>query len=382
MYILMISRGYPTVKEPQWGCFEQDQAEALLRFGHKVVVVSVDSRFLWRFRKIGISHKVKNGVDYFNSFWIPGRLLSRFCGMGVSQWVRRRQLEKMFGMIVSQYGKPDVIYGQFFFNTYLGIFLKKKYGIPLVGIEHAGRFNQDRLDPYTLKLATYAYNYVDAVIAVSETLKARLKYHFKKDAYVVHNLVSSVFENAIRKVSTSENFQFVSTGSLVYGKGFDILINAFAASGLVAKGIKILIIGDGVEKEKLQSQISSLHLDDNIILVGQKSKDEIVKILCDSHAFILPSRSENFSVAVLEALSVGLPVIATICGGIKECINEKNGILVPVEDTQALCAALKEMYLNYSKYDMNYIMTDYQNRFSSSVIAKQLTDIFETVVSK
>lgn len=382
MYILMISRGYPTVKEPQWGCFEQDQAEALQRYGHKVIVVSVDNRFLWRYRKIGVTKKVKDGVVYYNSFWAPRKLVSTLCGMDFSVRLTMIQLERMYKRIVHEHGKPDVIYGQFFFNTYLGIFLKKKYGIPLVGIEHAGRFNQDRLDPYTLKLATYAYNYVDAVIAVSETLKARLKYHFKKDAYVVHNLVSSVFENAIRKVSTSENFQFVSTGSLVYGKGFDILINAFAASGLVAKGIKILIIGDGVEKEKLQSQISSLHLDDNIILVGQKSKDEIVKILCDSHAFILPSRSENFSVAVLEALSVGLPVIATICGGIKECINEKNGILVPVEDTQALCAALKEMYLNYSKYDMNYIMTDYQNRFSSSVIAKQLTDIFETVVSK
>lgn len=382
MYILMISRGYPTVKEPQWGCFEQDQAEALQRYGHKVVVVSVDSRFICRFRKIGISKKVKNGVVYFNSFWIPGKLVSMLCGTGVSQWVRRRQLEKMFGMIVSQYGKPDLIYGQFFFNTYLGIFLKKKYGIPLVGIEHAGRFNQDRLDPYTLNLATYAYNYVDAVIAVSETLKARLKYHFKKDALVVHNLVSSVFENAIRKVAVNKNFQFVSTGSLVYGKGFDILINAFAASGLADQRVKILIIGGGEEREKLQRQISSHHLDENIILVGQKSKDEIVKILCESHAFILPSRSENFSVAVLEALSVGLPVIATICGGIKECINDKNGILVPVEDTQALCAALKEMWQNYLKYDMNYIMTDYQNRFSSSVIAKQLTEIFETVISQ
>ena len=382
MYILMISRGYPTVDEPQWGCFEQDQAEALQRYGHKVVVVSVDSRFLWRFRKVGISHVVKNGVDYFNSFWIPGKLVSMLCGPRWSQWLRKRQLEKMFGIIVAQYGKPDVIYGQFFFNTYLGVFLKKKYQIPLIGIEHAARFNEDKLDSFTRKYSSCAYNHTDALIAVSETLKVRLKYHFKKDAYVVHNLVSSIFENSKRISNNIHNFQFVTTGSLIYRKGFDLLINAFAASGLAEQGIKIVIIGDGEESERLQKQISSFSLNNNIILAGQKSKPDIVKILCDSQAFILPSRSENFSVAVLEALSVGLPVIATICGGIKECINEKNGILVPVEDTQALCAALKEMYLNYSKYDMNYIMTDYQNRFSSSVIAKQLTDIFETVVSK
>lgn len=44
MYILMIARGYPT-EDPQWGCFEQDQAEALCNNGHQVVVLSVDSRF-------------------------------------------------------------------------------------------------------------------------------------------------------------------------------------------------------------------------------------------------------------------------------------------------------------------------------------------------
>lgn len=381
MYILMISRGYPTVKEPQWGCFEQDQAEALQRYGHKVVVVSVDNRFLWRYRKIGITKKVKDSVVYYNSFWAPRKIISTLCGMDFSVRLTMIQLEKMYKRIVHEYGKPDIIYGQFFFNTYLGTFLKKKYHIPLIGIEHAARFNQDKLDSFSWKYSSSAYKHADAVIAVSDSLRDRLKYHFKLKAYVVHNLVSSIFENS-KRIRNNQNFQFVTTGSLIYRKGFDLLINAFASTGLADRRVKILIIGSGEEREKLQEQISNLQLDDNIILVGQKSKDEIVKILCDSHAFILPSRSENFSVAVLEALSVGLPVIATICGGIRECINEKNGILVPVEDTQALCAALKEMYLNYSKYDMNYIMTDYQNRFSSSVIAKQLTDIFETVVSK
>lgn len=382
MYILMISRGFPSAKDPQWGCFEQDQAEALHRNGHKVVVVSVDSRFRWRLRKIGITHRQKNGINYYNSFWLPGKVVSRLCGMKIGLLLRKMQLDRMYKRIVRKYGKPDVIYGQFFFNTYLGVFLKNKYQIPLVGIEHAARFNHDKLDSYTWTLASYAYNYADAVIAVSETLKDRLQYHFKRKAYVVHNLVSSTFENINMKTVDYQKFQFVATGSLIYRKGFDLLIDAFAASGLAAKNIKIVIIGDGEERNNLQNQISSLHLDNNIILVGKKTKPEIVEILCESHAFILPSRGENFSVAVLEALSIGLPVIATLCGGIRECINEKNGILVPVDDSRALCDTLKRMYYNYSQYDMDYIVTDYQTRFSSSAIAKQLTDIFESVISK
>lgn len=378
----MISRGFPSAKDPQWGCFEQDQAEALHRNGHKVVVVSVDSRFRWRLRKIGITHRQKNGINYYNSFWLPGKVVSRLCGMKIGLLLRKIQLDRMYKRIVRKYGKPDVIYGQFFFNTYLGVFLKNKYQIPLVGIEHAARFNHDKLDSYTWTLASYAYNYADAVIAVSETLKDRLQYHFKRKVYVVHNLVSSTFENINMKTVDYQNFQFVATGSLIYRKGFDLLIDAFAASDLAAKNIKIVIIGDGEERNNLQNQISSLHLDNNIVLVGKKTKPEIVEILCESHAFILPSRGENFSVAVLEALSIGLPVIATLCGGIRECINEKNGILVPVDDSRALCDTLKRMYYNYSQYDMDYIVTDYQTRFSSSAIAKQLTDIFESVISK
>ncbi len=382
MYILMISRGYPTAKDPQWGCFEQDQAEALQRYGHKVVVVSVDSRFLWRFRKIGITKRVKDNVVYYNSFWTPRKVVSLVFGLKSSVRLTLIQLEMMYKRIVHEYGKPDVIYGQFFFSIYLGTYLKKKYQIPLVGIEHASILNQDRLDVFTWKYASNAYPHADALIAVSETLRDRLQYHFKQQAFVVHNLVSSDFEDSKRNPDNNQNFQFVTTGSLIYRKGFDLLIKAFATSGLSEQGIRIVIIGEGEEREKLQKQIASFNLGDSVILVGRKTKAEIVKILCESHAFILPSRSENLSVAVLEALSVGLPVIATICGGIRECINEKNGILVPVEDIQALCDALKTMYQNYSKYDMNYIVKDYQNRFSSSVIAKQLTDIFKTVISK
>ena len=47
MYILMLSRGIPSSRYPQWGCFEKDQAEALAALGHKVIVLSVDSRFLF-----------------------------------------------------------------------------------------------------------------------------------------------------------------------------------------------------------------------------------------------------------------------------------------------------------------------------------------------
>ena len=62
MFILIISRGVPSTKNPHWGCFEKDQAEALTLLGHKVVVASIDTRFLWEWRKIGITKTTINNI--------------------------------------------------------------------------------------------------------------------------------------------------------------------------------------------------------------------------------------------------------------------------------------------------------------------------------
>ena len=118
----MISRGVPTPQDPQWGCFEKDQAEALTAFGHKVVVASVDSRFRLTNRHYGIKHSNINGVDYFDSHWIPGTL-PNLVGSKLSDNIQRKQLAEIYNKVVKLYGKPDVLYGQFFFNTFLALLL-------------------------------------------------------------------------------------------------------------------------------------------------------------------------------------------------------------------------------------------------------------------
>lgn len=377
----MISRGYPTKKEPQWGCFEQDQAEALCNNGHKVVVLSVDSRFLWRIRKIGITHYFKNGINYYNSFWIPG-IITNNISHKLNLFVKEKQIMRLYKLVEKVYGKPDVIYGQFFFNTAIAVCLQKKYDIPLVGIEHAERFNADKLESITRKMASYAYSNAEEIVTVSQTLRQRILYHFKRDSIVVHNLVNGIFFQVKRNKKKTDTFCFSSVGSLVYRKGFDLLIDAFSIMYKVNRKVRLMIIGEGEEREKLQNRIDQLGLSDNIFLVGRKNKNEIIRILNDSSAFILPSRSENFSVSVLEALAVGLPVIATLCGGIKECINDDNGLLVPVEDVNALSDAMKVMYCTIDKYDNHKIAQDCLNRFSPSVIASQLTEVFENTIRK
>ena len=226
MFILMIARGTPSKQYPLWGCFEKDQAEALASIGHKVVVASVDSRFLFKYRKVGLTHTTINSVEYYNHFLIPSALLD-IVSHKFSIKTREWEMKQLFKHILQVHGKPNIIYGQFFSNTLLGVQISKKYNIPLVGIEHAGRFNEPTLKnwKYTQQDAQYAYMNTNATIAVSKSLKESLTRHFSIDPIVVHNMVGADFQYIANE--KKRPFTFIATGRLTYGKGFDLLPLAF-----------------------------------------------------------------------------------------------------------------------------------------------------------
>ena len=114
--------------------------------------------------------------------------------------------------------------------------------------------------------------------------------------------------------------------------------------------------------------------------MGHKSKQEIVALLQDSDIFVLPSQSETFGVAYIEALACGLPIIATDCGGPQDIVTNSNGILIPINDQQALEQAIIQMTSNLSSYNHESIAEDCQNRFSSNNVAKQITQILEQTI--
>lgn len=381
MYILLIARGIPSKQDPQWGCFEFEQAKALNAFGHKVVVLSVDERFRFNRGKVGLTYKLVDGIDCYNYCLFPKKISNLF-GFSCSSKISEKQYLFLFNKIIEEQGLPDIIYSHYLMLSYNASLLKGYFNIPLVAIEHWSELNKDILIPIAKKIGNFTYPKVDKLICVSESLKLMVKKHFDKDSVVVHNMIADNFCDQQLNFMNTLKIKFVTTGSLIHRKGFDLLPKAFAKLNLPKDKWEMNIIGGGEEYDNLQNQINSVGLQDNIHLLGQKTKTEIVDILRESSAFILPSRNENFSVAVLEALACGLPVISSICGGIRECIFDFNGLLFSVDDVDALAEAIKYMFENYQSYDRAKIVEDCKNRFSPEVIARQLTDVFEKVVEE
>lgn len=380
MNILLFSRGYPSNKDVQWGCFEKDQALALKKLGHNVIIVSIDGRFRFYYRKLGITRIEDKDFTAYNLFLIPFAILKLF-GKSVFLWYLRKMTSLLYAKVEEEF-TPDIIYAHYLTNIYAASVIKEKTGLPLVGIEHWSMLNRDVLASSVKAMGEVAYQSVDSLISVSESLRKRILTHFSKDSIVIHNMVNLDFrsKSITYNFSSNKTFKIVSVGSLFYGKGYDVLIRAFHQSRLYEKGVTITVVGEGNERRNLEKQIKALGLQNNIFLVGQKNKDEIVDILISSDLFVHPSRGENFSVAIIEGQAAGLPVIATLCGGASDCINEKNGKIVQIGDVDELSNALIYMYNHIENYNKKLISSECLNKYSSSAIAQQINGVLNSVL--
>lgn len=381
MRIFIIARGYPSPQEPTWGCFEKDQAEALVQLGHNVTIISIDTRFRWHKRKFGLTQLNFGNLDIYNLFIIPLSLLFFIPKSWRYKLVSYTYL-KLFQHVVRKKGIPDILYAHYLRYMFYGIDIQKKYNIPLVGIEHWSKIGEKAIQPRIKKSAQNIYPQLDQLLTVSSSLKYNIQQQIGNinDILVTNNMVGKEFFYSSK--SNEKSLKIVSAGGLIYRKGYDLLIEALSHIKHLPDNWQLTIIGNGPLKQELQTLVQQKGLQKHIHLIGQKSKIDIVSQFQESDFFVLPSRSETFGVVYIEAMACGLPIIATDCGGPRDIVTESNGLLIPNEDIDALSNAILYMIKNINKYDRKAIAENCQARFSSEVIAKQLTQIFEDTIKK
>ena len=134
-------------------------------------------------------------------------------------------------------------------------------------------------------------------------------------------------------------------GQLVRGKGVDVLLRALAAS---RRGARLLVVGEGRQEHELRALASSLRLGGRVTFTGRVSYEALGTFYARARCLAMPSRSpETFGLAGLEALSHGLPVIASDVGGMREWLDDgKNGIAVPSGDAASLARAIDRLILD------------------------------------
>lgn len=173
-------------------------------------------------------------------------------------------------------------------------------------------------------------------------------------ARIVGNHRVRVIQNLIRDLplppsyASRDPMSFLAVGRLDKQKGFDLLISGFASSGLAKQGVSLTILGEGPERQSLQALACELGVDHAVDLHGIRPDPETW--MAQASVYVLPSRYEGFPNALLEAMAMGCPSIATDCDtGPGEIIHhDVNGWLIPVEDADALSKALSMMFDDHS----------------------------------
>ena len=378
MKVLFVTRGFPSEKEIMIGNYEAVQAKALVAKGLDVSVLAIrwkPTRYL--FFNNRIFHRKVDGVDIYEFIYVNVserfRFLRRFCPP-MSHGFR-----KTFNKYMRENGLPDIVHAHIVLYAYNTLFLKTEYNLPFVITEHWTQMNTGNVSK-EIEEMSIAYRYADRVICVSRALADSLKNNFQINSIVIHNMVSDSFFKSARIPSNDNQFSFIAIGAFRKNKGFDILIDAFA-KGRFPENVCLNIVGDGEERELVESKIRTYQLSNQVKLLGTKTPDEVNELLCHSDCFVLSSRLETFAIVVIEAMSKGLPVIATRSGGPETFRRPEHGLLVDKESVEQLSDAMKYMIRHNSDYDSVSIRKFCHSNFSQDIIVDKIIEVYNNVIN-
>ena len=172
-------------------------------------------------------------------------------------------------------------------------------------------------------------------------------------------------KEVLEKLGINKDYKNIVSfvGKLTDFKGVDVLVDA--VSKYEDEDTLTLIAGDGELREKLENQAKELKIN-NLVFLGNQPQTIINEIYNIANVSCVPSRRELFGLVAAEAMASGTPVIATNEGRLPDFINENVGILVPVEDSDAISNSVKSILNGEKKFDRYMISKEAQEKHSVS----------------
>lgn len=244
---------------------------------------------------------------------------------------------------------PDLVHTHLYHAGLVGRVAARWLGIPVVVHQHGVEYARSRLR--TLldgKTRSWVNRYAASCRAVADILAARERIPRSQIAVIYNGLEVSAFDRSpptqrpIAWPVPANSLTVGCVGRLAPEKGQSTLIQA--ASSLVARGrdFHLVLLGDGNLLARLQEQCKRLGLEKKVHFAGQQ--EDVAVWLSYFDLFTLPSKWEGISMALLEAMASGLPVVATNVGGTPEVVRDgQTGFLTLPGDPQALAFAIERL---------------------------------------
>ncbi|CAG9169587.1 glycosyltransferase family 4 protein [Cupriavidus pampae] len=247
--------------------------------------------------------------------------------MGIRRFVRTHEVDVLV--------EVDTMLTLFTVPATLGLDVRR------IAWEHC-HFDQD-LGRRTRRLARrLAARYDDAVVVLTERdrLRWQQSLHPRSKVVVVPNAIPFPVQPA---PVSGDARTVIAVGRLVPEKGFDMLLQAWKIVAPLHPDWKLVIVGEGEERDALARQIRSLGLESAVELPG--ATQDIGAQYRNASILCMSSRYEGFGLVLVEAMAFGLSVISTNCEtGPREIIRDgENGLLVDVDDAAAMAGSIRRL---------------------------------------
>lgn len=376
----------PSFFMPYGGEFCLEQAKALKAQGHEVRIVSNVQLSLKRsIREFVTMPSARKwiqveGIDVLQSYQ---RGLPRCIRWNMKRWVAIAG--SMLDEYVAKYGKPDIIHAHCAkWAGYAAMLAARKYGIGYVITEHMPVMNyEEEFGPapsntWQIGLLKEAYHEAAMVIPVAEELVEQTACYFGRDYRwkAVSNVIDTDFFHYVER-SAPKPFKFVCPALFTERKGYDVLLAAF--DQMKEKQVELHIAGSGTDSERMRRMVDGCKAKDRVILHGALDKEGMRSLYGECHAVALATRSEVQPLALLEAMSTGIPYISTTAVPQSERF-EGAGVTVPIDDVAAFAQAMDSMVT--TKSNGRLISEKTRQMASPAVVAQQLEAIFRTAIDK
>ncbi len=238
--------------------------------------------------------------------------------------------------------KPDVVHLQAPHAIFLGLFAKYFLDAKVVLTFHGS----DLLRVKDNTFFFYFLRKVDKIFYVSSNMLEVLSEYFPPDklAHTPSGLDLEFYSSG--SVDGRENL-IIAVGNLRWQKGYDILIEAFSEVIKKEPSYKLIIIGSGPDKEKLEALSKELNIEEKIEFLDQQPREIVRDYMHRSRLFVLSSVSEGMPKVILESLAAGIPIVSTRVGAVAE-ILEESGVVVEPSNSQALADGMLRLLQDQS----------------------------------
>lgn len=253
----------------------------------------------------------------------------------ISKWDVYRSLKKLF-----RERSVDIVHTHNTYPHFYGTLAAVSAHVPvIINTQHGRGCGNGWKDHLQFAIANH---FTDRIVGVSEDATSLCRQQNNSSASRMMCIWNGIDVGRFKFAGPSSSCTAISVGRLSSEKDFATLLKAVAIVKPRVPEFRLQMVGDGAERSALEALSRELNLGDVVTFLGERR--DVPALLAQSGFYVASSRTEGISLTILEAMSVGLPVVTTAVGGSPEIVEQEvTGHLAPAQDPAALADAIIRM---------------------------------------